>query len=105
MFTDKQKETFWKHVKRQAPGECWPWTGTKDRYGYGNVKIENKNMIASRVAYRMVRGEAFDEKLHVLHSCDNRACCNPAHLHAGTHQQNMHEMAERKRARGGRHAS
>lgn len=33
----------------------------------------------------------------VTHKCDNRICCNPAHLKLGTATDNNREISERKR--------
>ena len=44
-----------------------------------------------RETYRENYGE-FDEKLHVLHKCDNPYCINPEHLFLGTMSENMKDM-------------
>lgn len=36
--------------------------------------------------------------LSLLHSCDNRKCCNVDHLSLGTHSQNMLDMITKGRA-------
>lgn len=38
------------------------------------------------------------EKLHVLHHCDNRACCNPYHLFLGTNKDNVDDKVSKGRA-------
>jgi len=35
-----------------------------------------------------------------LHTCDNKWCINPDHIYAGTHAQNMRDIAERGRRLG-----
>ena len=36
----------------------------------------------------------------ILHDCDNRRCCNPEHLRAGTHLENSRDAQSRGRLRG-----
>tara|TARA_R110002074_G_scaffold344073_1_gene514480 strand:- start:250 stop:597 length:348 start_codon:yes stop_codon:yes gene_type:complete len=52
---------------------------------------------AHRMACKLANGPAPDGKDFVLHQCDNRLCCNPAHLHWGDGFDNMQEMVERGR--------
>lgn len=35
------------------------------------------------------------EDEQALHHCDNKPCCNPAHIYPGTHADNMRDAAER----------
>ncbi len=49
-----------------------------------------------RLSYRHFKGR-IPKGRHILHSCDNRSCCNPDHLSAGTRSQNMQDMVEKGR--------
>lgn len=78
--------------------DCIEWTGARFKTGYGMVSGRGKPRRAHRVAYEEAYGPIPDG-LFVLHSCDNRICINPEHLHLGTNADNMREMSERKRSR------
>jgi hypothetical protein len=43
----------------------------------------------------MIHYGPIPDGLYVLHDCDHGWCCNPAHLHLGTHADNMREASER----------
>ncbi len=71
--------------------------------GYHLVKLKDEKGI--RRSYLLHR-ESFKifnpnvklyEKDFILHSCDNPACCNPAHLRKGTQQENMKDAQIRNR--------
>lgn len=82
-------------MDRQANG-CWIWTGARRDGRYGTFKHRHRTDRSHRWAWRFTHGEIPDG-LHVLHDCDTPLCCNPAHLHLGTHADNMRERDERGR--------
>jgi len=70
--------------------QCWEWTGTITRYGYGVVFEGRKSRLAHRVSYILANGEIPPGKI-ICHRCDNKKCVNPAHLYAGTQKDNMRD--------------
>jgi hypothetical protein len=92
---------FWLKVDVRGPKACWPWTAkAKHPFGYGCINSGRGNLYKSHVvAYALAKGEVPKGK-YVLHSCDNAGCCNPRHLHIGSHAENAADVKERRRLVG-----
>jgi hypothetical protein len=90
---------FWCKVKKTE--SCWLWIGAQTRGGYGCFGIWNGHKTdlrrAHRFSYELTYGE-IPTGLVVRHTCDIRACVNPAHLCLGTQEQNIRDMHSRGRA-------
>lgn len=87
---------FWSRVDVKTEFQCWEWKGAPGGNGYGRYAGQRTH----RIAHTLVNGPIPDGML-VLHSCDNKLCCNPRHLRIGTHQDNSNDALSRNRlARG-----
>lgn len=88
------------YAKVQQGEGCWLWQGARHQQGgYGLFNFDGKLQVASRVMWQLERGPIPDG-LHVLHTCDNPPCVNPAHLFVGSAAENAQD-----RGRKGRHGA
>lgn len=90
-------ERFWGKVQKAGQGDCWQWTASKDRRGYGRFRLPTCHIGAHRIAYELTFGP-IPEGLEVCHTCDNPGCVNPSHLVLGTHADNMRDSRDKGRA-------
>lgn len=75
---------------------CWLYSGYLLR-GYGIVCIDYKDYLVHRLSVAVYHNKDYYdsswEACHLL-TCKNKNCFNPTHLYAGTHLDNMNDMAE-----------
>jgi hypothetical protein len=92
---------FWGKVDVRSPDECWNWTAGRSSSGYGRFGIKGALVFAHRLAFTLVYGTILQGEGYlgtvIRHSCDNRVCCNPFHLHHGSQRDNMQDAVIRGR--------
>lgn len=81
-------------------GDCWLWTGARDRDGYGAFGFQGKMRRAHRVALEL-EGVEIPPGHYACHTCDNPSCVRPAHLYPGTPTDNMRDAVNRNRVLNG----
>lgn len=81
-----------------AASGCVLWMRSKNRKGYGQVRIAGRLFIASRLAWEVANGP-IPAGMMVLHHCDVPSCVNPEHLFLGTNSDNQRDSVAK-----GRHA-
>lgn len=103
MAKQQTAESFWARVKK-LPSGCWEWQGARNSTGYGTVSWHGQIYTAHRVSawlHGLVSSPSKPPyaaaKTHVLHKCDNRACCNPSHFFLGSLSDNMHDAYQKNR--------
>ena len=70
------------------PNGCIEWTRSTVRGGYGQIKVNGKQLKTHRFAWELVNGP-IPAGMDICHHCDNPPCCNVEHFFLGTGADNM----------------
>lgn len=79
---------------------CIEWQGSKDKNGYGTLRLDKKDWKAHRYSYTKNIGE-IPKGMVICHKCDNPSCVNPDHLFLGTTKDNSNDMVKKGRQLAG----
>lgn len=75
---------------------CLEWTGSKDKNGYGRMRINDKPILVHRIAWEIHNGP-IPEGRHILHYCDNPSCIRIDHLFLGDALANSQDCIQKGR--------
>lgn len=92
-------DRFWSKVAK-TPG-CWLWLGkTQKGYGYFVVRVDGKEtpVRAHRFSWFLAHQAEPLPDAALMHTCDNPACVNPAHLVLGSHADNVADRVAKGRS-------
>lgn len=78
---------FWDKVNKD--GDCWNWTASKTKFGYGRFSDKNKKIYAHRFSWYLKYNKWPTQ--WILHKCDNTSCVNPSHLFEGSPKENTQD--------------
>lgn len=87
---------FWSRIKKGADGDCWYWSGSVHKTGYGTLSLRRQQWYAHRLAWCLVNDATPDPSLEVAHLCGIKTCCNPKHLKLVTKDENLSHRAIHK---------
>ena len=68
-------------IDQKSPSECWPWLGRVHKDGFGLVRLRGSDFRIHRVMWMLDQERQIPPGLLVLQRCENKLCCNPAHLY------------------------
>ncbi len=81
------EERFWSKVDKDGLGGCWLWTAGTNGWGYGSFWNGTASVGAHVFAYESTIGQV-PAGLTIDHLCENKRCCNPAHMEPVTAAEN-----------------
>jgi len=100
---ERAREYFEARVDRN--GDCWTWTGSIDRHGYGKAFVGGRFLLAHRLGWALANDKD-PGALLACHRCDNPLCVRPDHIWLGSNADNQADKRAKGRNRTGyRHGS
>jgi len=96
------EQRFWDYVSCEPNSGCWLWEGSRDRKGYGQLRISHSGPRSLRYATHIsleLDGRPVPAGMLACHTCDIPSCVNPDHLFIGTPLQNTADMIAKGRER------
>lgn len=81
------------------PWGCWLFLGSRDRHGYGRIKVPTRVAFAHRIAYEHLHGP-IPTGLVIDHLCRVHNCVNPDHMEPVTAAENTRRSAPAECQRG-----
>lgn len=99
----QNEKRFWSKVSIGKKRECWNWSASCTSHGYGYFSLshyvdgEHRKYILAHRFSLMLKLDTETLNGWCLHSCDNKACCNPNHLRLGTYYDNLNDALKRDR--------
>lgn len=92
------EQDFWNAIDINGEDECWPFRSAVAKNQYGEIGIDGTYVAAHRRAWEYGNeASIISGKVHVLHKCDYKPCCNPKHLYLGSNRDNALDRAARNR--------
>ncbi len=82
------------NIFKRSEDECWNWIGSIGSHGYGQIHHNGGTELAHRIVFMLNHGfmprlgVVSSDRRVVMHTCDNKLCCNPKHLVLGSQHEN-----------------
>jgi hypothetical protein len=77
---------------------CHLWEGARNRDGYPRITLQGKTHALHRLVWTLKYGP-IPPGMALCHRCDEPRCINPDHHFVGTHEANMADRKQKRRAR------
>jgi len=74
------EERFWERVDKNGSNDCWVWMAGCFSNGYGQIESNKKNRRVHVVSFELFYKRKVKDGYILHHICNNKKCCNPAHL-------------------------